>query len=89
METLKVVRAGRYRCAVCGLRILIEYRYPDPRAASVDHRIPLAHGGKHEKANLQVVHLACNLRTRARPDAVVRREIREKWNEHVSLIERE
>jgi 5-methylcytosine-specific restriction endonuclease McrA len=40
-------------CAICGEAMT----FAD---ASIDHIVPLARGGKHERANLQVAHRVCN-----------------------------
>lgn len=49
-----VARDGN-RCGVCGRNVLIKDR-------SFDHIIPVADGGSHTQANLQLTHLICNKR---------------------------
>jgi len=40
-------------CGICGTTVYGEFH--------VDHRIPLAKGGEHSYANVQVAHPTCNL----------------------------
>lgn len=47
-------------CGLCGLPILQDFVYPDRRALSVDHIVPLARGGTDEFQNVQASHLGCN-----------------------------
>ena len=49
-------------CQICRKRIPRSARYPDLRSPSLDHIVPLGHGGRHEKSNCQAVHLGCNVR---------------------------
>jgi len=53
-------------CALCGLAIDAELRWPDPLSKSVDHIVPLSKGGTHEQGNLQWAHLRCNMRKGSR-----------------------
>ena len=51
---------GQLHCALCT-------RVIGPGAVfHVDHRVPVALGGRHEEANLQIAHRECNLRKGAR-----------------------
>lgn len=49
-------------CALCGIEVDFEVKCPDDLSPSVDHRIPWAHGGRNEAANLQLAHRICNVR---------------------------
>lgn len=54
---------------ICGLcHALVERRrhFPDPLSASLDHIIPVSRGGEHKPENVQLAHLICNSRKRAR-----------------------
>ena len=55
-------------CGICGKRVDLELRHPDPNSGSVDHIIPVALGGTHDEENLQLSHLTCNLKKQARMD---------------------
>lgn len=47
-------------CGICGDPV-------DPASWHLDHIVPLARGGEHSYANVQVAHPVCNLRKGARP----------------------
>lgn len=52
------------KCYLCGGQmhpIRVERRY-DPLLASVEHRIPRVDGGRHDRENVSLAHLRCNLR---------------------------
>lgn len=51
-----------WRCGICLADVDPALRYPDPRASSLDHVIPLSEGGNHTRANVQISHLGCNWR---------------------------
>jgi 5-methylcytosine-specific restriction endonuclease McrA len=37
---------------------------PHPKAASLDHIVPVSLGGDHSEANLQLAHFSCNSKKR-------------------------
>ncbi|MUL41515.1 HNH endonuclease [Streptomonospora sp. PA3] len=47
-------------CGLCRDPIDRSYRYPDPRAASVDHIRSIAGGGTETRDNVQIAHWGCN-----------------------------
>lgn len=47
-------------CQLCRLPVLPEVRSPAPGTASLDHIVPVARGGPHTRANVQLAHLQCN-----------------------------
>lgn len=49
-------------CQICGEEIDRDLVYPNPGAATVDHRIPISLGGRHIYENVQCAHLGCNSR---------------------------
>jgi len=51
-----------WRCGVCRRKISRVLVYPHPRSASLDHVIPLSHGGEHSYVNTRITHLECNTR---------------------------
>lgn len=53
-------------CCLCGGPLDRSLKYPDPMSRSLDHAIPLAHGGPHSQENLQWTHLICNVRKGAK-----------------------
>ena len=53
-------------CLYPGIPASLDVDWPDPLFASLDHVIPLARGGTHERSNLVTAHLRCNLTKGAR-----------------------
>jgi 5-methylcytosine-specific restriction endonuclease McrA len=51
-----------YVCWICGDVIDPSYRGPNPRGPSVDHVVPLSHGGSDDDNNLRPAHFGCNSR---------------------------
>lgn len=49
-------------CQICLAPVDRIVPWPDPASPSLDHIVPIALGGKHERANAQTSHLACNVR---------------------------
>lgn len=47
-------------CQLCGEPVDRSARFPAPKAATIDHRIPLAAGGAHSPDNWQTAHMLCN-----------------------------
>jgi 5-methylcytosine-specific restriction endonuclease McrA len=50
-----------WRCGLCRRKIRRDLDYPHPLSASLDHVIPLVHGGPHLRSNAQAAHLRCNV----------------------------
>ncbi|MFB7605283.1 HNH endonuclease [Streptomyces gardneri] len=63
---LDVHTRDQWTCQLCLLPIAPEVAWPDPMSPSVDHVIPLVHGGQHSMINVQSAHLGCNSRKRDR-----------------------
>lgn len=55
-----VYRQHGYVCHLCGKAIDPSLRFPDPFSASVDHLVPVSHGGADHLDNLLPAHLGCN-----------------------------
>ncbi len=47
-------------CLYPGIPVKLDGRRIDPLYANVDHIIPLAKGGRHERSNLATAHFRCN-----------------------------
>lgn len=58
----EVFQRDRWICALCGEPVDKSLRFPEPMSASLDHRVPLALGGDHTRANTQCSHWLCNSR---------------------------
>lgn len=52
----------RWVCQICGQPVGQSLRGRNPDAPSLDHRIPLAKGGPHTRANVQLAHYRCNMK---------------------------
>lgn len=57
-------------CLYPGILVNPDASWPDPLSASVDHVIPLAKGGLHERVNLVCAHLHCNIVKRDRIEGI-------------------
>lgn len=53
------IRDG-WTCHLCKKPIDQTAQVPHPQAATIDHIIPLAKGGAHERANVAAAHFLCN-----------------------------
>jgi hypothetical protein len=47
-------------CQICGGAVDKSAKAPHPLSPSLDHIVPLAVGGTHEPANVQLAHFLCN-----------------------------
>ena len=56
----KVFAADGYRCHLCGKLCDSTKSVPHPKAATVDHVVPLSRGGFHEPLNCRTAHFRCN-----------------------------
>lgn len=66
----ELARLNGPACGICGHEVDLDLKFPDRMRGSVDHIVPVAHGGGHEKENLQLAHLSCNVRKQARLDYI-------------------
>ncbi len=53
-------------CGICGDPVDREATWPDLMSASLDHIVPVSHGGMHVMSNVQCSHLRCNFRKGAK-----------------------
>lgn len=49
-------------CGICDNEIDPALVFPDWWSQSLDHVVPLVHGGEHTRANCRIAHLICNIR---------------------------
>ena len=52
--------ASNKACCLCGDPINPNLRSPDPMSLTVEHRIPIARGGRHDIDNIDFAHRVCN-----------------------------
>lgn len=55
-----IIERDHGRCQLCGRKVDQTKVAPHPRSPTLDHIIPLANGGTHEPANVQLAHFLCN-----------------------------
>lgn len=60
---LEIYERDKWVCQLCKKKVDKKLKYPDHFSPSLDHIIPLSNGGDHSKANTQLTHLICNIRT--------------------------
>lgn len=53
-----------WRCHLCGGRLRRGAVVPHPRAATIDHLVPIAAGGTDTRTNVAAAHFECNWRRR-------------------------
>lgn len=56
----EIYARDKWRCGICCKFVDRDLKYPDPQSPSLDHVVPLARGGAHTRANVQLAHLRCN-----------------------------
>lgn len=62
----RIYERDNWTCHLCGKKMHRTAVVPHPRAATLDHIVPLASGGTHEPANVAAAHYLCNVRKGAR-----------------------
>lgn len=62
IRPLDVYERDEWICGLCSEPVDRRASYPDPMSASLDHILPLSKGGHHTLSNVQLAHLACNVR---------------------------
>lgn len=48
-----IFERDRWMCGICGKRVNKRLKHPDPLSASIDHILPLSHGGHDVPSNVQ------------------------------------
>ena len=56
----EVFERDGYRCHLCGRKTDRRQTVPHPRSPTIDHIVPLARGGKHERSNCRTACFRCN-----------------------------
>lgn len=59
---VELCERDQYICQLCGEPVDMDAKHPHPNSATMDHIIPLSQGGTHERNNIQLAHLSCNVR---------------------------
>jgi len=58
--TAEIAARDKHRCQLCGGKVDMALRAPDPMSPTIDHIVPISRGGDDTKANVQLAHLGCN-----------------------------
>lgn len=58
----EIAERDGYRCRIpgCGKRVAMSRPVPHPKAATIDHIIPLVDGGEDTRTNARLAHFLCN-----------------------------
>lgn len=59
-DPVEIFERDRWICKFCKKRVSKKLKAPHPKSATLDHMIPISLGGKHERANVQLMHYGCN-----------------------------
>jgi 5-methylcytosine-specific restriction endonuclease McrA len=62
-----IAERDAYRCGLCHKRVSMLMVWPNPKAPTIDHILPLAEGGDDTRANVQLAHSICNSTKGSRP----------------------
>lgn len=62
----EIYERDAWRCKLCHKAVPKGKAVPHPKAATLDHVVPLSEGGTHTRANVQLAHFECNWRKGAR-----------------------
>ena len=65
-DAVDIYERDGWKCALCGKPIDKTLVFPDRMSASLDHVLPISHGGQHTPENTQAAHFACNASKRDR-----------------------
>lgn len=57
----EIASRDKWRCSICGGKVLKSKTSPHPLSPSLDHVIPLSLGGAHDPVNVALAHLRCNV----------------------------
>ena len=60
VRRIQICERDRWKCQLCYKPVSPRLKYPHPLSASLDHIIPVAHGGTHQPINVQLAHFECN-----------------------------
>lgn len=64
----KIYTRDGWICQLCLESVDPTLKFPEYLSPTLDHVIPLAKGGTHEPANVQLAHFICNSRKSDRMD---------------------
>lgn len=56
----EIFERDKWICKLCLKKVNKNLKNPHPMSATLDHIIPISHGGLHVKTNVQLAHMICN-----------------------------
>lgn len=59
-KPIDIYERDKWSCGICHRKVNRNLKHPNPMSPSLDHIIPIALGGLHERKNVQIAHLSCN-----------------------------
>lgn len=59
-ETSEIGARDKWRCGICRQKIDPTVRWPNVKAPTIDHVVPISGGGDDVRANVQIAHYGCN-----------------------------
>lgn len=62
----EIYERDSWKCSLCSGSIDPRLVFPHRGSASIDHTVPINHGGAHTRANVTAAHLGCNAAKRDR-----------------------
>ena len=65
VDYTEIAKRDQWVCQICRRPVSPEIRWPDPQSGSIDHIVPVSKGGAHLRSNIQLAHLACNMKKHA------------------------
>ena len=63
INDIEIYERDKWVCQLCKKKVNKLLKYPEPLSPSLDHIIPLSKEGSHIRANVQLAHLKCNIKT--------------------------
>lgn len=60
VNRMQIYQRDRWICQLCRKPVRRNAATPHPKSPVLDHVLPLARGGTHEPANVQLAHFLCN-----------------------------
>jgi 5-methylcytosine-specific restriction endonuclease McrA len=67
----RLIKRDGPRCAICKKLTYYQAHYLSQEYPSIDHIVPLSHGGHHSWTNVRVVHRGCNSFRGNRPSGAI------------------
>jgi hypothetical protein len=61
-----IYRRDKGICWLCNKKVDLKIEWPNSGFATLDHVVPLVHGGLHSYSNIKLAHLQCNCRKGAK-----------------------